>query len=80
MPSSFIEKGEIQRYVEPFAGGGALSFKRQLRIKSFFTDVNKELMAGYWVVQRNVNELIDELSIIEGTYMKRRNSRGETLL
>ena len=24
LPSSFIEKGEIQRYVEPFAGGGAL--------------------------------------------------------
>ncbi|MGI6188721.1 MAG: DNA adenine methylase [Clostridiales bacterium] len=73
LPSSFIEKGEIQRYVEPFAGGGALFFflKRQLRIKeAFLLDVNKELMAGYWVVQRNVNELIDELSIIEGTYMK----------
>jgi len=73
LPPLFIESGEIQRYVEPFVGGGALFFflKRKFKInEAFLFDINRELIVGYWTIQRNVNELIDELSIVEETYLK----------
>lgn len=73
LPLSLIQSGEIERYVEPFVGGGALFFflKRNFKIKeAFLMDINKELIIGYKVVQRNVNELIHELSIMEEMYLK----------
>ncbi|MEQ6360589.1 DNA adenine methylase [Thermoanaerobacter thermohydrosulfuricus] len=73
LPSSLIQSGEIERYVEPFVGGGAFFFflKRNFKIKeSFLIDINKELIIGYKVIQNNVNELIDELSSMEEKYLK----------
>ncbi|MDN5277415.1 MAG: adenine methylase [Clostridiales bacterium] len=73
LPLSLVESGEIERYVEPFVGGGALFFflKRNFKIKeAFLLDINKELIVGYKVVQRNVNELIRELSVMEEMYLK----------
>ncbi len=73
LPLSLIESGEIERYVEPFVGGGAFFFflKRNFKIKeAYLLDINKELMIGYKVVQRNVDELIRELSIMQEMYVK----------
>ena len=73
LPPVFIENGEIQRYVEPFVGGGALFFflKKNFKVKTaFLLDINKELIVGYWAIQRNVNELIDELRNVEEMYLK----------
>ncbi|KHO61022.1 modification methylase [Thermoanaerobacter sp. YS13] len=73
LPSSLIQSGEIERYVEPFVGGGAFFFflKRNFKIKeSFLIDINKELIIGYKVIQNNVNELIHELSSMEEKYLK----------
>ncbi|EMT39029.1 DNA adenine methylase (dam) [Thermoanaerobacter thermohydrosulfuricus WC1] len=73
LPSSLIQSGEIERYVEPFVGGGAFFFflKRNFKIReSFLIDINKELIIGYKVIQNNVNELIDELSSMEEKYLK----------
>ncbi|ADD01792.1 DNA adenine methylase [Thermoanaerobacter italicus Ab9] len=73
LPSSLIQSGEIERYVEPFVGGGAFFFflKRNFKVKeSFLIDINKELIIGYKVIQNNVNELIDELSSMEEKYLK----------
>jgi len=73
LPSSLIQSGKIERYVEPFVGGGAFFFflKRNFRVKeSFLIDINKELIIGYKVIQNNVNELIDELSSMEEKYLK----------
>ncbi|ADV80357.1 MAG: DNA adenine methylase [Caldanaerobacter subterraneus] len=73
LPSSLIQSGEIERYVEPFVGGGAFFFflKRNFKFKeSFLIDINKELIIGYKVIQNNVNELIDELSSMEEKYLK----------
>ena len=73
LPSSLIQSGKIERYVEPFVGGGAFFFflKRNFKFKeSFLIDINKELIIGYKVIQNNVNELIDELSSMEEKYLK----------
>ncbi len=73
LPQSLLQSGEIKRYVEPFVGGGALFFflKRKFKVKeAFLMDVNKELIIGYKVIQRNVNELISELSKLQEIYIK----------
>jgi DNA adenine methylase len=73
LPSSLIQNGEIERYVEPFVGGGAFFFflKRNFKIKeSLLIDINKELIIGFKVIQSNMNELIDELNSLEGKYLK----------
>ncbi|MDN5331253.1 MAG: adenine methylase [Tepidanaerobacteraceae bacterium] len=73
LPLAFIQSGEIERYVEPFVGGGAFFFfiKRNFKVReSFLLDINRELMISYKVIQNNVNELIDELRNIEEKYLK----------
>ncbi|AIS51686.1 modification methylase MjaIII [Thermoanaerobacter kivui] len=73
LPSTILQKGEIERYVEPFVGGGAFFFflKKNFKIKeSFLMDINKELIVGYKAVQNNVNELIHELKEMEEKYLK----------
>lgn len=70
---SLIQSDEIQRYVEPFVGGGAFFFflKQKFEIKeSFLFDKNKELIISYKVVQNNVLELIDELNVLEKEFKK----------
>lgn len=73
LPQSLFQSGEIERYVEPFVGGGALFFflKRKFRVReAILMDVNKELIIGYKVIQRNVKELISELSKLQEIYIK----------
>lgn len=53
--------GSFDRYVEPMIGGGALFFAVQPK-KSLLVDVNPELVNCYRVVQREVEELITDLS------------------
>lgn len=56
---------KINRYFEPFLGGGALFFElsRQRRFRrASLGDMNLELMNAYNMVRDNVDELIDELS------------------
>jgi len=73
LPLSLLQSTEIERYVEPFVGGGAFFFflKKNFKIKeAFLIDINKELIVGYKVIQNNVYELIDELVKIEEEYSK----------
>ena len=48
------------RYFEPFLGGGALFFTIQPK-KAVLSDLNKDLIETFRVVQKNVDELIDDL-------------------
>ncbi|WP_296972073.1 Dam family site-specific DNA-(adenine-N6)-methyltransferase [Tepidanaerobacter sp. EBM-38] len=62
----------VQRYVEPFVGGGAFFFflKSNYEVKeSFLYDINKELIIGYKVIQKDVQELMYELERIEDEYI-----------
>ncbi len=56
---------KINRYFEPFVGGGAVAFyllKTHPEIKKIFlSDINKELIITYNVIKRDIDELINLL-------------------
>ena len=53
----------IERYYEPFLGGGAVFFTMAHRInEAFLSDLNQELVTTYNVVTHKVEELIEALS------------------
>lgn len=54
MPQSY------NRYFEPFIGGGALFFELQPE-NAYISDVNKELINLYKVIQNDVYALIEDL-------------------
>ncbi len=53
---------KIERYFEPFVGGGSVAFyllkNRQEIKKAYLSDINNELIITYNVVKNNVEELI----------------------
>lgn len=57
---------KINRYCEPFVGGGALLFRLQPKI-SYINDVNPELIRVYTVIKENVDDLIRELGTFKNT-------------
>lgn len=55
---------KIERYFDPFVGGGAIAFyilKKYKPKEVFISDINEELINVYLVVQNNVEELIEIL-------------------
>jgi DNA adenine methylase len=55
---------EIKKYVEPFLGGGAVFFEVSQRHgveRACLSDVNKDLVLTYWVVQQKPDDLLDYL-------------------
>ncbi|WP_296969480.1 Dam family site-specific DNA-(adenine-N6)-methyltransferase [Tepidanaerobacter sp. EBM-38] len=72
LPLKIKTSKTIDRYVEPFVGGGAFFFflKSNYEVKeSFLYDINKELIIGYKVIQKDVQELMYELERIEDEYI-----------
>ncbi|EYE88619.1 modification methylase [Fervidicella metallireducens AeB] len=66
-------KGNVKRYIEPFLGGGAVFFYLQSQYnfeEIILNDINEELILTYYVVQNNVKELIEQLEILESTYLE----------
>lgn len=67
-----LRNGEINKYAEPFIGGGALFFyiaQNYPAIETFFiSDVNEELILAYKTIQKEVESLISLLSTIEREY------------
>lgn len=55
-------KEQINRYFEPFLGGGALFFHLQHK-NSILADANQELIELYKIVRDNVEDLIEALKI-----------------
>ncbi|MDR0811815.1 MAG: Dam family site-specific DNA-(adenine-N6)-methyltransferase, partial [Paludibacter sp.] len=59
-----LRSGVIKNYVEPFLGGGALFFalSQQFKIeKAYLSDLNKDLVLTYQVVQQKPENLLDFL-------------------
>ncbi|MCS7028502.1 MAG: DNA adenine methylase [Bacteroidia bacterium] len=68
---SALRKGIIKNYVEPFLGGGALFFAIAQRYKiqnAYLSDINKDLILTYQVVQQRPNDLLDFLEQYQKDY------------
>jgi DNA adenine methylase len=71
-----LRKGKIERYVEPFIGGGAVFFEvmQKYNISSaYISDVNKNLILTYQVIQQQPETLLEYLE----QYQKKYDKAGE---
>lgn len=63
-----LRGGNIRKYVEPFLGGGAMFFHivcHYLVEEFYLIDINPELINTYRILRKDVEPLIDYLSIME---------------
>ena len=68
-----LEDGKIDKYVEPFVGGGAvlINILQQYDVKEAYAfDINKDLINCYNTIKENVEDLIQELEIKEKEFLK----------
>ncbi|MFP5275014.1 MAG: DNA adenine methylase [Coleofasciculus sp.] len=67
-----LAQGKINRYIEPFVGGGAVFlYIAQLdKVEEFFIwDINPELVLAYKTIQENVEDLIELLLKLQDKYL-----------
>lgn len=73
-----LETGEIDTYVEPFVGGGAVFFhiaQRYEKLKHFYLfDINQDLVNCYNAVKTNAESIINDLRTLEKKFLARKNS------
>jgi len=64
--------GRINKYAEPFVGGGAVLFDilSQYELKEvYISDINRELVHTYITIRDSVDELVEMLRAMEGGYI-----------
>lgn len=74
--------GSVNKYAEPFVGGGAVLFDVMNRYQLgevYISDINRELVHTYTVIQKRVNELIDALGTLEREYLPADEDKRKTL-
>lgn len=62
---------KLKNYCEPFLGGGAVFFEVMQRFgveSAYLSDVNKDLVLAYWVVQQKHEQLLDYLEQYQKEY------------
>ena len=67
-----LKTGVIDKYVEPFVGGGAvlLDILQKYNVKQAYAyDTNKDLINAYNVIKTDVNSLINKLKKYEDEYI-----------
>ncbi|MGK7886929.1 MAG: DNA adenine methylase [Crocosphaera sp.] len=67
-----LQQGKIRTYIEPFFGGGAVFFDIYSNFEietAYLFDKNPELIILYKVIQNDVHNLIEKLSILEIKYL-----------
>jgi len=68
---SELRQGQIVRYLEPFIGGGAVFFEIMQKYSihsSYISDVNKDLILTYQVVQQQPTALLEDLEQYQKEY------------
>ena len=74
LPTHILESRTIERYVEPFVGGGAMFFylMQHYNIReSFLLDINRELVMAYRVIKNEHKTLTDMLRDIEENHLEK---------
>jgi hypothetical protein len=69
-PTELRDK-KLKKYSEPFIGGGAVFFEVMQRFNlenAYISDVNKDLILAYWVVQQQPQQLIEVLAKYQKKY------------
>jgi DNA adenine methylase len=84
LPPQLLD-GQIDTYIEPFLGGGAVFFhiaQNYPVIKKFYLcDINYDLINCYKTVQTDVQSLIECLNVLEGKFLSlNENSRKDFYL
>jgi len=79
LPKDEIRAGQIDTYVEPFVGGGAVFFHiaheyPQIK-RHFLFDINQDLVNCFNEIKTNVEALIDELRSLEAAFRRKRSGR-----
>ncbi|MCS7017477.1 MAG: Dam family site-specific DNA-(adenine-N6)-methyltransferase [Cytophagales bacterium] len=77
-----LRKGIIKNYVEPFLGGGALFFAIAQRYKiqnAYLSDINKDLILTYQVIQQRPNDLLDFLEQYQKDYNQTEEAKRNEL-
>ena len=78
-----IHNGQIDTYVEPFVGGGALFFHIAQNYKSikhfYLLDINEDLINCYNAIRDDVNSLIEALKSLEEEFYSEKKSKRERL-
>ncbi len=76
-----IETGEIETYIEPFVGGGAVFFniaQKYENIKHFYLfDINQDLVNCYNALKNDIHSIIEELSKLERKFLPMKKAARE---
>lgn len=75
-----IDNIKIDKYVEPFVGGGAvlINILQKYDIKEVYAfDINMDLINCYNVIKSNVEKLIEELEKKENSFLVLENKERE---
>ncbi|OGX27981.1 MAG: hypothetical protein A3D10_00585 [Omnitrophica WOR_2 bacterium RIFCSPHIGHO2_02_FULL_48_11] len=80
LPPEIVAAKRIEKYFEPFVGGGAVFFWLSQHYpikKAYLYDINPEIITAYQTIRDRVRELIKELQQLEEQYFKIRPPRRE---
>ncbi len=72
LPSEFVKIKRIEKYFEPFVGGGAVFFwlSQHYQIKkAYLYDINPEIVTAYRTIRDSVYRLIKNLTNLESEYL-----------
>lgn len=80
LPKKIKETKQIDCYIEPFVGGGALLFHLLSNYdvrKAVINDINPDLILTYRIIKSNPKELIRELKKLENEYLALNESQRQ---
>lgn len=72
LPSEFVKTNRIEKYFEPFVGGGAVFFwlSQHYQIKkAYLYDINPEIVTAYQTIRDSAHRLIKNLNDLESEYL-----------
>jgi len=71
-----LRTGQIDTYIEPFVGGGAVFFyiaQKYSAVKKFYLlDINEDLVNCYNIVKNDIQSVIEQLQNLEGEFCSKR--------